>query len=538
MKRCSTWRNRHRQSFHRLQIKRKNVVKSPDNGNCILPIHYWTWTLNTVYACMHSAQVFVCVCEWSTRLHLLYSLQYVNIGSRTLTKSLLLYCMHECDVVVRQHRQHYASNKKIGGKRWKFPDVSLFSQAFVNGKSVSSAVDYKLVGWLFMILWIDVMHFLMLSALTEIWILAQAFNRFNSFLSPTKWVRRIEWMHRRMMRIENKMYNEWRCICASIHELAGHVDCLPDANLILHFPFSQEIVVVVSSALGTCPLYACSVRADEFRKMTHVIRCCWWQFFCSRLNRPIFSVFVAMQKVASKTRCVIYEAIWLHDISRRPSPICGLGLHRPCNKSMPFLTIEWLYEQKWRLQKLLDLKMSAETRTGGHLAYVLTVRIWIYAEIFKWNEQSGGERIIMGKFADYAENGWNDDAMEEEEKKRQDFPDDNDGLCVNSCVTTSYTWLNRKAQIWSLLFIAIRFMYARCGRSTFYSSTYRSVLIYICFFSSSLVRRGTTHFVAQLAVKYLTSQFPLLSYSNKNTKLEKKNANWFARHSAEFGIIQ
>lgn len=123
-------------------------------------------------------------------------------------------------------------------------------------------------------------------------------------------------------------------------------------------------------------------------------------------------------------------------------------------------------------------------------------------------------------------------------KKRQDFPDDNDGLCVNLCVTTSYTWLNRKAQIWSLLFIAIRFMYARCGRSTFYSSTYRSVLIYICFFSSSLVRRGTTHFVAQLAVKYLTSQFPLLSYSNKNTKLEKKNANWFARHSAEFGIIQ
>lgn len=62
--------------------------------------------------------------------------------------------------------------------------------------------------------------------------------------------------------------------------------------------------------------------------------------------------------------------------------------------------------------------MSAETTTDGHLAYVLAVHFWIYAEIFEWNVQSGGEQIRMGKFVDYAENEWNDDAAQRKKTQR------------------------------------------------------------------------------------------------------------------------
>lgn len=140
----------------------------------------WTWT---VYAGMHSAQVFAFVCAVWMKYSFASPAQssiYANISSLTLTKSLLLCCMHECVVVViRHHRQHYTSNKKI---RWKKRECFQMFSSLARLLWMENLFHLPLT----ITCWLVVYDFMNRShafpyALTGIWILAQAFNRFSSF---------------------------------------------------------------------------------------------------------------------------------------------------------------------------------------------------------------------------------------------------------------------------------------------------------------------------------------------------------------------
>lgn len=188
-----TWRNQHAdnfewsspshvasgipQSFHRFQIKRKNVVKSPDNGNCIFPIHRWT---RTVYACMHSAQV-LGVCVWM----------------KCSLASTAVFNMQTSDLVHWQSHYYYNACMMVSSSS-SFDIIGSNIQVIkmIGGKSGSFQMFRSLARLLWMenlfhlpltiTCWLVVYDFVNRShafphALTGIWILAKAFNRFNSF---------------------------------------------------------------------------------------------------------------------------------------------------------------------------------------------------------------------------------------------------------------------------------------------------------------------------------------------------------------------